>query len=757
VLGNPPWETLQPTSKEFFSNIDPMYRSYGNQEALARQDGYFVDPAITKAWLLYCQGFNDDGNWVKYVSSPFGDPIEASGTEDRFSLGGGGDGLHDRWRSARNESAGFTGAKHPFRYQGRGKPYTYKLFVELALALVTPDGGRCGLIVPSGLYSDYGSAELRRLLLDGCSWEWLFSFENRDKIFDIHRSYKFNPVIVVKGGKTASIHTAFMRHKLEDWEQAEAFVTGYTRAQVDRFSPGSKVILEIQSARDLEILEKIYANSVLLGDDGPDGWQVKYSQGDFNMTSDSKLFPPRPVWEAQDYRPDEYSRWLKGDWRPIADLWPELGIDPSRVAPIDPACERRIAATDVQRTEWRLRCTRPPYDNLPIPRADIPAGIILSREGNAWLRKGREDVALPLYQGIMIQAFMPSARGWLSGTGLTARWNHNSPDTIGWNPQYLMSASMAVEAMPVEATGRIGYREVARSTDARSFIGAVLPNFPAGHKVPILSVTGGGVERTLSVAGLLNSFTFDWLVRERLGAAALAWYVLAEATLPKLRLPRAFADIVCQLNLIAQPFSPLIARLPAPVRGLALTRSERLRTKVLLDAASAAAFGLSSDDLRFILDGCDFPVATVGGSDRNPRGFWRVDRSEDPELRHTVLTLVAFQDLETKVRAAGGDREKGIGAFLSQNDGEGWMLPDTLRLADYGLGHDERAIVPQPVASRLGPRFYDWQLAQTPEESWRECELHASNLASPPAPELLVPSSPRTTNSRSLFRADGDD
>jgi hypothetical protein len=28
----------------------------------------------------------------------------------------------------------------------------------------------------------------------------------------------------------------------------------------------------------------------------------------------------------------------------------------------------------------------------------------------------------------------------------------------------------------------------------------------------------------------------------------------------------------------------------------------------------------------------------------------------------------------------------------------------------------------------MGPRFYDWQLAQSPEESWRECHLHARNL-----------------------------
>ena len=63
-----------------------------------------------------------------------------------------------------------------------------------------------------------------------------------------------------------------------------------------------------------------------------------------------------------------------------------------------------------------------------------------------------------------------------------------------------------------------------------------------------------------------------------------------------------------------------------------------------------------------------------------------------------------------------------------QNDGEGWMLPETLRLADYGLGHDDRAKEHQPVRECFGPRFYDWQLAQSPEESWRECHLHARNL-----------------------------
>jgi hypothetical protein len=89
--------------------------------------------------------------------------------------------------------------------------------------------------------------------------------------------------------------------------------------------------------------------------------------------------------------------------------------------------------------------------------------------------------------------------------------------------------------------------------------------------------------------------------------------------------------------------------------------------------------------------------------------------------------MVAFAELRDKIQSI-GDREAAVEAFLSQHDGDGWMLPEALRLADYGLGHGDRAKQPEPVASRLGPRFYDWQLAQTNEESWRECKLHAANL-----------------------------
>ena len=780
VLGNPPWETLQPNSMEFFSNIDPLYRSYGKQEAVRRQKTYFTDASVERGWLDYNSSFASASNWTKHAGNPFGDPRRTNKSQDRFAVARGratGD-LHDRWRSARLRGHGFCDSAHPFAHRGEGKAYTYKLFLEAAHALLRPPGppvdadgaaraqrpgGRFGFLVPSGLYSDHGARPLRELFLGRCRWEWLFGVENRDTVFPIHRSYKFNPVVIEKGGATAAIRTAFMRRDVDDWARAENLATPYTVAQIRQFSPKSLALLEIQSQRDLEILEKIYAGAVLLGDDAPDSWRLRYAQGDFNMTSDSHRFPPRPQWEEKGYRPDEYSRWLCGDWRPIEELWEEMGVDPSRPEPsatkledwlFDTTAgpERRQAAArfahghwlkpgDVARTEWRSRCAQPPYDPLPVPRASFPPGVVLSRTGDAWIAEEKiGHIALPLYQGIMIQPFLPSARGWLSGTGLRAKWDYSDLGNLHWNPQYLMAADDAGQGSGTAAGLRIGYREVARSTDARSFISAIIPSFPCGHKVPILHVgnkaDGQNGDNTFpsitTPAALLNSFVFDWLVRQRLGAAALAWYALAEAALPRVSDVSGLGPIVKRLSFFPSLFAPFKATQPNGTRD-ALHPGERLRLRAMTDAAACAAFGLDAADLRHVLRDCDLPTDAVGprsfaAASLDPRGFWRVDRDKVPELRHTVLTLVAFHDLQAKIDSVDGDHEKGIEAFLSQNDGEGWMLPETLRLANYGLGHDERARQHQPVASRLGPRFYDWQLVQSADESWRECQLHARNL-----------------------------
>jgi hypothetical protein len=161
-----------------------------------------------------------------------------------------------------------------------------------------------------------------------------------------------------------------------------------------------------------------------------------------------------------------------------------------------------------------------------------------------------------------------------------------------------------------------------------------------------------------------------------------------------------------------------------------VTPHERLRLRCILDAVVAHLYGLGEDDFRWILRDCDHPVDQVTNKafarTLDSKGFWRVDKTQPPELRHTVLAQVAFADLQVMIRTHG--EEEALRRFLGSGPDDGWMLPETLRLADYNLGHDARAQKPQPVAPLLGPRFYDWQLAQSAEESWAECRRHAENI-----------------------------
>lgn len=759
ILGNPPWDIAKPSSKEFFSNIDPLYRAYGKQEALAYQRQYFADATLERRWLDYSADFRDQSQYVGHSSDPFGDPLIAESSGDRFTISrtkATNVAMHERWRQARRKSPGFCDLRHPFRHQGSADVNLYKLFLEQAHALLGA-GGRLGFIVPSGLYSDHGTGALRELFLDHCQWVWLFGFENREKIFDIHRSQKFNPVIIEKGGATAAIRTAFMRRTFAEWERAEQIATPYTREQVERFSPKSRSILEVESSRDLEILEKIYANSVLLGDDGPNGWGVKYAT-EFHMTNDSKLFPPRPKWEAEGYKPDEYSRWLKGNWRPIAELWPELGVDPARVVPAEVELEEwlfnssatpeeRIAGAqfvhghllkpgDVRRTEWRMRCAQPPYDSLPIPRAEIPAGIILSREADEWIRGEEvEDIALPLYEGRMIGQFDFSQKGWVSGKGRSAVWREIPWERKQVEPQYLMAESSLNASQKANSGPKIAYMRISSSTNARTTIATFLSGVPAGDSVFFFIPQREGVPVALVLSALLSTFSFDSVVRYRLGGLNLSEFLMLETPLPRRNPPRESALAASMLSLSCPATSFAATWLQGRSANFgegwksawAIAPGRRAAGLAMVDALAANWFGLADPELRQLMADCDWPCGHDYSGAR-VKGFWRVDKGLAPELRQTVLAEVALSDLIGVLTDGALSPEGQVREFLEQNSGSGWLVPESLRLAEFDLGRDGRADAPQPVASRLGTRFLDWQLTQSDEESWRECHLHARNL-----------------------------
>lgn len=289
-------------------------------------------------------------------------------------------------------------------------------------------------------------------------------------------------------------------------------------------------------------------------------------------------------------------------------------------------------------------------------------------------------------------------------------------------------------------------------------IATFVPAWPAGNSLGLFRL-----EEPILVPSLTSccaSIIFDHVLRTRQGGSNINWHVVSENALPSRELSwsECLTEAASRLSGSHPSFSPERYATRTASISAALNPHERLRLRCVIDAAVAALYGLDLDDLKWILKDCDHPVAEVTNNafarKLDPKGFWRVDKAEPPERRHTVLTLAAFADLQALI-AAGVPRDDAIAAFCGQPrpdqrpfpqvDGligsiepDGWMLPDHFRLTDLGLGHDDRAQHPQPVAPALGPRFYDWQLAQDPAESWRECELHARNLLGEEGYERLL-------------------
>jgi len=196
-----------------------------------------------------------------------------------------------------------------FRCQGAGKLYTYRLFIERSHQLLR-DGGRFGLVVPASLWFDRDAAALRQLLLDECTWEWLYGFENRNKLFAIDSRYRFAILVGSKGGSTRSIKAAFARTDPADWAAPRPRHFDYPAHLLAPLSPRHRTFVEAEDPRDLTVLERMAEHGrPLTGDAGVLAWR----QGDFNMTSHRHLFTLRSEAESRGFDRGDDAVWRRGD------------------------------------------------------------------------------------------------------------------------------------------------------------------------------------------------------------------------------------------------------------------------------------------------------------------------------------------------------------------------------------------------------------------------------------------------------------
>jgi hypothetical protein len=457
-----------------------------------------------------------------------------------------------------------------------GRLNTYALFAELSRTLLAPDG-RAGIIVPTGIATDDGAKAFFGDLIARRQIISLYDFENREKLFaDVDSRYKFSLLTI--GAAQAAPRFVFFATRVAHLRD-ERRVFSLTPTDLARINPNTRTAPLFRTRRDADLTAAIYARVPVLINEttGESPWGVTFRQGLFNMTSDSHLFRPVPA-------PAE-ARAGWGDHLPLYEA-KLLHQFTHRWATYEGGAPREATAAELADPTWTIT-----------PRYLVPAAEVEARLAGRWERR------------------------WL-----------------------------------------LGWRDITNATNERTAIFSLLPRVGVGHTVPLIMFQTLRADLAACFLAIVNSLVFDWVTRQKIGGTHLTYTYLTQ--LPVLP-PEAFsaADLVFIVPRVVelvctawdvQPFAEDVwADADAGLRAAILAQREdnlracaartppeiaaavvaataddaappppfiwnddrRAHIRAELDARIARLYGVSRDDLRYILDpheveGPNFPGET---------------------------------------------------------------------------------------------------------------------------------------------------
>ena len=277
VIGNPPWEKVKLSEKEFFASHAPEIAELAG----AKRKTAIKQIEVERPHL-----------WHQY----------------QFAL-----------RQAECESH-FIRNSGRFPLCGRGDVNTYAVFAE-AMRDAVAATGRLGVIVPTGIATDDTTKHFFSDLISKSQLVSLFDFENTYRLFaDIAVINRFCLLTISGLSRPASeasfLFCAQLPSDLLDFERRFSL----SPDEILLFNPNTKTAPVFRSRRDAEITKAIYRRTpILIREHEADGnpWGIRFSTM-FHMTNDSHLF-----LKAEDLVREGASlsgnTWIKGEqkWLPL--------------------------------------------------------------------------------------------------------------------------------------------------------------------------------------------------------------------------------------------------------------------------------------------------------------------------------------------------------------------------------------------------------------------------------------------------------
>lgn len=664
LLGNPPWERIKLQEEEFFATRSP--------------------------WVAEAQHKAERATRIQALADA------EEGTPERR--------LFEEFMMARrNAEASSLFAHDSGRYPltGVGDVNTYALFAETFLGLLN-EAGRAGFIVPTGIATDDSTKAYFEYISQNARLATLLAFENEEFIFPaVHHSFRF---CILTLGKSDSAEFVFFARKATEVHDTRRRFT-LAPEEFLLINPNTRTCPVFRSQQDAELTKKIYRNVPVLIKEGEldiNPWGIRFMTM-LHMSGDSGLFRNQnspnllPVYEAKlihqyDHRWATYD--ANGESRDVTAtekishaycVTPRYWVEAREVFLRTTTLPKGLVSALRERntslillgfthllfgtwlgrhSNWSVDVAfdslfqfwKTFVDEQPFAATFKPTQLGLCGE-NPPCVKSLGSNYLPAESIGNIVSTGSQCTAWYATDKATVA------DYIQFASQFdglfvdcpkLSTEQDAIDLVEscLEYTSPkwlMGWRDVTSAHVLRTTIATVIPRACVGHKMPLLFCKKApSIKHVAALLGNLNSLVLDYVARLKVGGISLTYHYFRQfPVLPPERYSQQDLEFivprVLELTYTTDELKPWAEDLDYVGTPYSWKPEERALLRAELDAFYAKLYGLSRDELRYILDPSD-----VMGEDYPSETFRVLKNSEVREFgeyRTRRLVLEAWDKL----------------------------------------------------------------------------------------------------------------
>ncbi|WBU43003.1 MULTISPECIES: Eco57I restriction-modification methylase domain-containing protein [Marinobacter] len=277
----------------------------------------------------------------------------------------------------------------------------------------------------------------------------------------------------------------------------------------------------------------------------------------------------------------------------------------------------------------------------------------------------REDHHLRVYESKMIHQFDSKFGNYNSGeiSKTTIAEKKNDSETLSRNYIEKSEIDGAFSRYSWDRNWALCWRDICRSNDERTFISTIIPRSASDFTLRVGFLPEENIEKTCCLLGNFNSLVCDFITRQKIGGTHLSDYITNQvAILP----PSSYREEdqefinkrVIELVYCFEELRPFAEDMGYTGNPFPFDINRRHILQCELDAYYAKLYGLTKDELRYILD----PSEVMG--DEFPSETFRVLKKNEirefGEYRTQRLVLEAWDKIQNGTLDTTTDRKHSV-------------------------------------------------------------------------------------------------